>query len=352
MPGIELRLFDGLSNVYTASGTELENGLSIYAVEDSFLKINDDGLWVGDLKTLTTPPSTDDDDDDEDESSDETPDQPSSDELSDDPDYSEYGIESLYGSTPLTCPYLIKFINNGNSKFYTIQGQTVTEATSPLKKKSDYNCKYTIVEEVTIDSKKYGHGKAGWWCLLPPNGEAGSDDTTVVPLKGYDNWTINKFNSATTIKTNQEVVQNIYTMATHRIIARSKTGVSEHTTVRKSKKDVLMELNWLYRCGMQNPPTYHLRKNELLMFCTYTNHQPPAFDITKSPFVDQMTEHYGESCETLERSPSDNITVNAIFIIDDIAYTDGVVGTFPITDIQLRCVWTDGSIGKFNSLLY
>ena len=236
-----------------------------------------------------------------------------------------------------------KIFSNGNPHFLEMSGGDInaTELVAAIINQKDN----------MIDGIRYAHQvNNGWWIKVPPDGTpSGTPD--LVSLKGIDNWTVVPYDSSTTIRTNFDVVQHIYTLATHRIIARSKKGVSEHTSVPKNKADVLSEINWLYYCGMQKPPTHHIRKNELMMFVTYTNHQPPAWDITKQPFVEQMTKHYGESCETLERSPSDNMTVNAIFLVEDIHYTSNRIGQFPVEDIQLRCIWTDGAIGKVGKIL-
>ena len=321
--------------------------LTLDAVESSHLKLTETGLWIGDLKTINSSSSEQPSD------GDNTP----SDETSTEEEsgqYPEYGISAIGGPNPKvpSSRYMVQLCNT-NAVFYSINNNVVTKwPDSKQIKKKDLNKWYTIVEETTVDGIKYAHQvNNGWWIKIPPDHGTPSDDSDLVSLKGIDNWTIVPYDSSTTIRTNFDVVQHVYTLATHRIIARSKKGVSEHTTVPKNKADVLSEINWLYYCGMQKPPTHHIRKNELMIFATYTNHQPPAWDITKSPFVDQMTKHYGESCETLDRSPSDNMKVNAVFLVEDIHYTSNRIGQFPVEDIQLRCIWTDGAIGKVGKIL-
>ena len=230
---------------------------------------------------------------------------------------------------------------------YNIDDQNnITQKSTITQKQSKYF--YTIDEEKTIDTTKFGFKRSDGWIVIDPNvqPEPGEDP---VYFKGIDNYTITEFNSKDTIKTNPSVVQHIYAMATQRIIARSTNGISSHTNVPKNKADVLSELNWLYYSGMEQPITHHLRKKDLLCFYTYTNHRPPAYDLSSDVFAD-LTQR-SESCETLERSPNTNIICNAIFVIDDIQYTDNNTFTFPIKDITLTCFWTDGTIGEFGKVL-
>ena len=345
---IRFNLFNGLHYVEDEIGK-----MTLYAVEDSNLKLTDTGLWIGNLKDLQSDDSTDNqsESDTTDAVSDTVSDpEPESDEGI---EYPEYGIQSFGGPNPNRAGSIYTVVlYNENAVFYAIDDQdnvTRWPDKDQLKKK-DYGKTFTIMEEKTVDSQVYGHGYAGWWIKIPPDKSAPVTPETMVALQGYDDWTVNKFNSTTSIKTNPAVVQHIYTMATHRIIARTANGVSEHTDVPKNKNDVLIELNWLYRNGMQTPITYHLRKNELMMFTTFFNHQPQAYDLSSDIFSELTNRH--ESCETLERAPSSNIRCDALFVIDDITYTDNQIGKFPIVDIQLRCFWTNGRIGKFGKLLY
>ena len=355
IPAICFNLYDGL--YYTNVESEqtepsfAHNQITIWAQETDYLKLTDTGVWVGDLKTIKQPePDPEPSDDDNEQTNESSPEETSNNDS--EGEYPELGIGEFGGANPkiANSMYTIKFINK-NAKFYSIDDQDHITPYPSSKEQPKIGYWYTIMEERVIDNKRYAHSYGGWWCEVPLDKDTPVEPAELIPLKGYDDWTVNQFNSVTSIKTNPDVVQLIYAMATHRIIARSSTGVSEHTTVVKNKVDILNELNWLYRLGMTNPVTYHLRKNEFLMFVTYTNHQPPAYDLTSDTFSELTMDHRRESCENLERNPTDNATVNAIFIIEDITYTDNQIGKFPITDIKLRCFWTDGTIGEPNQLL-
>lgn len=85
-----------------------------------------------------------------------------------------------------------------------------------------------------------------------------------------------------------------------------------------------------------------------MSFTTYDDYAPPSYDLNSEEFVELGLT---ETCENLERLPTEHAKVNAMFVIEDIEYTDDKPFQFPIVDIKLRCFWTDGTIGEFGKLL-
>ena len=252
------------------------------------------------------------------------------------------GVIKIPPNAACTGLYYVQ-IPAGTMMYKIDSNNNVTEAGAFSQENSRYQ--YTIVEEKTIDGKVYAKKKTGEEWVIIDNAEEGSVDDTIV-LKGIDNWTIVEYDSPTTIKTNPDVVQHIYSMESHRVIARNETNVSTHTTVVKTKNDVLTELNWMFTGGSN--VTYPLQKGDLMSFTTYDDYAPPSYDLNSEEFVELGLT---ETCENLERLPTEHAKVNAMFVIEDIEYTDDKLFQFPIVDIKLRCFWTDGTIGEFGKLL-
>ena len=235
---------------------------------------------------------------------------------------------------------------SGDTMFYKIENNTPVE-TGKIKSQ-DKNKWYTIMEEQTYDGAKYMRGYSGWWIYAETSVQP-DPVTADVPLRGFDEWTIVEYDAPYTCDTNIQVVQHVYTFDTHRIIARDNTSVSTHTWFVKNKADVMIELNWIYRHmtepGM--PPVHRLFKDDLVLFVTTESHRPPAYNLNESTFTSIMSS-VSESCERLDRNPSDDYTVNALYIVEHIDYDEE---GYEVLDIKLRCVWTDGTIGEVGRLL-
>jgi hypothetical protein len=254
--------------------------------------------------------------------------------------------------------YLVKLPQE--TQFYAIDSNDNVTENGKMPKGQGGN-KFTITEEKTIGNYIYAHGKSGWWIYKGKTGEAdktNADSVTPAALQGFDNWTIVPWDTPDTCVTNFEVVQLIYSFDTYRVIARDSNSVSTHTDFVKNKADVLTELNWLYHSTVDiNPDTgepmnyrlddHYISKGDMVIFVTNKSHRPTAFDLNDSSIANYLIQHQ-ESCEKLRRNPDSDATVNALYYVDDVIYGDD---DLEIVDIKLRCLWTDGTIGKVGKLL-
>lgn len=255
--------------------------------------------------------------------------------------------------------YLVKLPQD--TQFYAIDGNDNVTENGKMPKGQGGNM-FTITEEKTIGNYIYAHGKSGWWIYKGKSDEAdktNADSVTPAALQGFDNWTVVPWDTPDTCVTNPEVIQMIYSFDTYRVIARDTNSVSTHTDFVKNKADVLIELNWLYHStvdimpGTESDPVtfrldgHYVSIGDIIIFVTNKSHRPTAFDLNDESIYEYLIQHQ-ESCEKLRRNPDSDATVNALYYVEDVIYGDDGL---EVVDIKMRCLWTDGKIGKVGKLL-